>query len=1112
MMHFAKPENALKRADELVAVGQKDAALVALHDVLSSKRHRTWQPAIEQVMTRFLDLCVEMRKGKAAKDGLIQYRIICQQINVASMETVLRHFMELSETSLHSALSKAEETIGAQMMALLDFEDLEAEETPESLMLATIGGAGDSKKRTDRLIVTPSLKFLWETFRTVLDILRNSTKLDDLYRDTASRAFAFCLKYKRTVEFRRVCEILRNHIQVQTKFDPKWKDREPPTPESLQTHLETRFAQLNTAVEMELWQEAYRTVEDVHLLLQQMKKVPKPSSMAAYYAQLSQIFWVADNQLFHAFSLSRLYAISKTLKAAPSADEMSTMASRAVLATLCIPPSNPVVDINLLEYDLEHEKAKRMAAMLSFPTSASRRMLLEEVAAKGLLAAATPEVQQLQALLEASFFPLDLVERAKPLLDAIAAHKELAQYDLPLRKLVALRMLQQMERVYLTIKIENAKAAISLLEWPDIEALIIWAVKRELLTLRIDYKAGQINQRASTANASASVQVRDSLSRFASSLEAVAETLHASDIERRKAEVRARLYGSIAAGVEEEHQKVLSRRLVIERRKEEQERITMEEDKERQRVKMIKQREEEAEEKKRLTEDATRREAEREEKARAEEEQAQMRKLAEQMAEQRATMKVAKKKGADKVEKDVDTLAQKDRAELIREQKELMLDERVEFEKRLESMQKRHDHIERARREEERELLALSWEEQQTGNKKAHVEQVETLREQSKVSRANDIKEKARFLRASDAVKAYTERVMAIRKTNHVAVVEEWKKQMAAREEQARLQREAEEAEEREREEAIQRARREAEEEEALRIQEASEAARKKQEEEEERKRVAERQEARERELEEKAKREAVERRAKEDAERAAARERAGIKSWAADEDDEDDAAPPASKADDVPEGKKDDDARPAQERRPLAGGRNDESWQEHRLGGRDRPPPARDGPPGKGGDRWEPSGGRGSFGDRDGPRRDFGDRGKGDGPPRRDFGDRDGPPRRDFGDRGKGDGPPRDFGDRGKGDGPPRRDFGDRDGPPRRDFGSRDGPPRDFGDRGKGDGPPRRDFGSRDGPPRDFGDRGKGDGPPRRDFGDRGKGDGPPRRDGGGGGGGGADGGSWRR
>ena len=68
MQQFAKPENALKRADELCNVGQKENALVALHDVLSSKRHRMWQPSIEDVILRFIDLCVELRKGKAAKE------------------------------------------------------------------------------------------------------------------------------------------------------------------------------------------------------------------------------------------------------------------------------------------------------------------------------------------------------------------------------------------------------------------------------------------------------------------------------------------------------------------------------------------------------------------------------------------------------------------------------------------------------------------------------------------------------------------------------------------------------------------------------------------------------------------------------------------------------------------------------------------------------------------------------------------------------------------------------------------------------------------------------------------------------------------------------------
>ncbi len=86
----------------------------------------------------------------------------------------MKHFLSLANERAREAQTKADKII-------LDIDDLEAEESVESIILSSVSGE-DTKDRTDREIVTPWLKFLWETYRIVLEILRNNNKLEHVYQ------------------------------------------------------------------------------------------------------------------------------------------------------------------------------------------------------------------------------------------------------------------------------------------------------------------------------------------------------------------------------------------------------------------------------------------------------------------------------------------------------------------------------------------------------------------------------------------------------------------------------------------------------------------------------------------------------------------------------------------------------------------------------------------------------------------------------------------------------------------------------------------------------------------------------------------------------------------
>ncbi|KNA19333.1 hypothetical protein SOVF_060490 [Spinacia oleracea] len=825
MSTFAKPENALKRAEELINVGQKQDALQALHDLITSKRYRAWQKTLEKIMFKYIELCVDMRKGRYAKDGLIQYRIVCQQVNVNSLEEVIKHFMQLSTEKAELARNQAQ-----ALEEALDVEDLEADKRPEDLMLSYVSGE-KGKDRSDRELVTPWFKFLWETYRTVLEILRNNSKLENLYAMTAHRAFQFCKQYKRTTEFRRLCEIIRNHLSNLNKYKDQRDRPDLTAPESLQLYLDTRFEQLKIATELELWQEAFRSVEDIHGLMCMVKKTPKASLMVVYYAKLTEIFWISGSHLYHAYAWLKLFLLQKNFNKNLSQKDLQTIASSVVLAALSVPPYDHARGASHLELENEKERNMRMSNLINFnldpkPESRevlSRSALLLELVSKGVMSCVLPEVKDLYHLLEHEFLPMDLSLKVQPLLNKISKiggklasassvpEVQLSKYGLALEKLATLRLLQQASQVYQTMTIESLSQMIPFFDFSVVEKISVDAVKHKFLTMKVDHMKGAVSFSILDLE---SDTLRNHLTALAASLNKARSMIYPP--LNKASKIRDTLPG-LAEVVEKEHKKLLARKAIIEQRKEEQERQLLEKEREEELKRLKLQKNTEEAEQKRLAIEFEKRKIQRIQNEIEEREREEAKAL--------LMEKFSKNKKKPIIEGD--KLTKQALMELALNEQ---LREKQEMEKKLQKLSKQMDYLERAKREEAAPLIEAAYQQRLVEEQLLHEREQQLEVELSRQRHESDLQQKNRLARVMENKRIFEERVMSSRhsefermrqeREEHIRQVRQARSQerLAKRKmifylksEEERLNRLREEEEARKREEAERRRKEEAE-------------------------------------------------------------------------------------------------------------------------------------------------------------------------------------------------------------------------------------------------------------------------------------------------------------
>jgi translation initiation factor 3 subunit A len=458
--------------------------------------------------------------------------------------------------------------------------------------------SGESTQdRTDRDLLAPWLKFVWESYKQCLDLLKNNNKVETIYQQVAKRAFGFCVKYQRKTEFRKLCETIRQHMVQSQKYGNQLTSIDLNKPETQNNHLETRLCQLNHAISMELWQEAYKAVEDIYSLMNLSRQKPKPGQMFNYYSKLSLIFWKAGNHLFHAATLQKLFILIKEQKKAITSDELKKISTRLLLATLAIPipPNRSSIDEYLDQDDITQEKLKRLSSLLNLQQPPTRVSLLKDLTKYNVVQHVYVEIRELYKWLEVDFHPLKLSDRVKKCLDSINTSPELqnevySQYVPAIKDICVIRLLKQIAQIYTTIEIQRfIQLAPVQMDPFQLEKLIVDAAKQLDLQVRINHQTKSLQfgndlyvaqkdelPEGPNIQSMPSELFRNQLITMTEQLQQAHELICGAENKKRREETALNIAHVYRQTADKHHMDLLRRRQLIEEQKEMYERLVLE--------------------------------------------------------------------------------------------------------------------------------------------------------------------------------------------------------------------------------------------------------------------------------------------------------------------------------------------------------------------------------------------------------------------------------------------------------------------------------------------------------------------------------------------------------
>jgi translation initiation factor 3 subunit A len=343
----------------------------------------------------------------------------------------------------------------------------------------------------------------------------------------------------------------------------------------LKTLIQIRLNLLDTATELEQWQEAFKTAEDIIFLMDKYEKLnederkasgsrrlPKiPSLMKLdFYSNIEKLLWISDYYLYHAHCSILVKELSHKserqvrdqckgnpekfqsqydLKLAKY--DIENVDNKIILATLSTPFKNLYTNYmkigdELFEYekDIETETCSRMMHMLKLNVVPSKRNLLNFIQNNKLLEKCDDRIKELFNLLENETNPFLICRKGFSIVDSfLKSDQKFEKYSNMIIRNIIIKSLTLMPTNYETISFTRLEKLFQR-SFSEIEDIIVENSRTGAISCEIDHARSLINFKSpSQISTEISQKLKGFVSRVEDITENVLKQMNLSDPKRK---------------------------------------------------------------------------------------------------------------------------------------------------------------------------------------------------------------------------------------------------------------------------------------------------------------------------------------------------------------------------------------------------------------------------------------------------------------------------------------------------------------------------------------------------------------------------------------------------